>query len=325
MKASMSVRRILREIARRCALASLSLTCLTSCATVSDNAAASSTTIDATSDVLVPVEIRGQQLKLRVDPRTPGYVLLNGSAAQRLGLTRSAMTTFVVGPIAYQGDTSFEDLTIGGIRVNRPVMWFRHEMVEGADGAINPAHLPWDSVTLRLGARRPDERTISLPMQFDSERGLFYSFEFSGETILTRFTLADRPTTATGATAALLAERKGGQWAGDTFMQPVRYDIVRPVREMAFRQPVSVGGFALMHLMVRVSDDLGSYRLPAGVASASMPMENSIVITGRKRRSPVGTANFWLMIGRDDLSRCSEMSYYKRAEKLLLRCSSAGS
>ena len=54
-----------------------------------------------------------------------------------------------------------------------------------------------------------------------------------------------------------------------------------------------------------------------------MPTEvdtDGIVVTGKNKRS-YGAPHFWLMIGRDDLSRCSRISYDSKARKLQLSCS----
>jgi hypothetical protein len=276
--------------------------------------------VDSASDFLITVGIRGETLRLRVDPGAPAYVLLNGSVAHRLGLKRSAGTTFIVGPVSLDGDTSFEQLAFGGERVTRPVMWFNADLVTGADGEINPAHLPWSKVRIRLHPPQGGERLIVIPTEFDRERGLFYPFEYSGETLLTRFSLADRLTSATGASAALIAGRRGGRWSGDVAMEPVRYTIRRPVRELVLGQPLSVNGFLIERLMVRVRDDLGEYRLPSDAVAQGLPVENAIVVTGKRRQAPSGIANFWLMIGRDDLSRCSDIVYDRNAQELLLHC-----
>ena len=203
-------------------------------------------------------------------------------------------------------------------------MWLKGEVVKGADGVINPAHLPWDLVKMRLKAPRPNEQQIELVMRFDKERGLYHEYSFGGQTILTRFTLADKLTTATGAAASVIAKRRNGIWKGDPFTYPVRYGVTRPVRRMVLGQPLSVNGFMLSKMAVRIMDDRGDYRLPVQelpVTVGEQDPDEDILIIGKQRKI-FGAPHFWLMIGSDDLSRCSNISYNNRTRRLLLSCSS---
>jgi hypothetical protein len=294
--------------------------CATTSGTGSDAAAVK--VFDAQSEFIVMAETKGRPLRLKVDTGAPWFVLLNGSVAKSLRLVGTRSATLTIGPVKLKGKTRTQKFTFGGVAATRPVMWFDREAVRGADGVINPANLPWDRVTMRLGQPRANEQIIGLPMQFDRERGLYHKYSFAGQSILTRFTLADSLTTATGAAAAVIAKRKNGLWDGSAFSHPVRYGVVRPVRTMVLGQPLSVNGFTLSELAVRVWDDRGAFRLPEEQLPAD-EIEDEIVIDGKRRRFP-GAAHFWLMIGRDDLDRCSSITYDKRKRRLNLSCSFAG-
>ena len=290
----------------------------TGCASTSSTAAESQ--FDAESDFIVETQVRGRPLRLKVDPGAPWFVLLNASAAKSLRLvgTRSAM--LAIGPLKLKGKTRSENFTFAGVEARRPVMWLKGESVQGADGVINPAHLPWDLVKMRLKAPRANEQQIELPMRFDKERGLYHEYSFGGQLILTRFTLADKLTTATGAAASVIAKRRNGIWDGGTFTYPVRYGVARPVRKMVLGQPLSVNGFVLSKLAVRIMDDRGDYRLPEAELPAEEVEDEDILILGKRRRS-FGAPHFWLMIGGDDLSRCSNISYNNKTRRLILSCS----
>lgn len=279
---------------------------------------------NAQSDFVVDTVVRGQPVRLRVDPGAPWYVLLNASAAKRLGLVGTRGATFAVGPMRLKGKTRSEKITFGTVIASRPVIWFKGEAVKGVDGVVNPANVPHDRVTLRFGTPSSAEKIIELPMRFDQERGLYYELSFGGQIILTRFSLQDELTTATGAAASVIAKRRNGLWEGDIFTHPVRYGIVRPVRKMVLGQPLSVNGLPLSKLTVRVSDDRGSYYLPEQqVAVADVedeaPDEDDVVVTGKRGRI-YGAPHFWLMIARDNLSRCSSISYDIGAKRLRLSC-----
>jgi hypothetical protein len=297
-------------------------TILTSgCATTSSPGSGDEAVFDSQSDYIVETVVRGQPLRLKVDPGAPWYVLLNGSTAKRLGLVGTRGATFAVGPMRVKGKTRSEKLTFGTVQASRPVIWFKGESVKGADGVVNPANVPHDRVTLRFGAPSSAEKIIELPMRFDQERGLYYELSFGGQIILTRFTLQDELTTATGAAASVIAKRRNGIWQGDVFTYPVRYGIVRPVRRMVLGEPLSVNGLSLSKLAVRVSDDRGSYYLPEKYVPDPdiEDDEDDVVVTGKRGRI-YGAPHFWLMIGRDSLSRCSSISYENRSKRLRLSC-----
>lgn len=289
----------------------------TGCASTGSTAVAESQ-FDAASDFIVDAQVRGRPLRLKVDPGAPWFVLLNGSVAKSLRLVGTRPATLAIGPVKLKGKTRTENFTFAGVEARRPVMWFKGEAVQGADGVINPAHLPWDLVKMRIKAPRPNEQQIELPMRFDRERGLYHEYSFGGQLILTRFTLAERLTTATGAAASVIAKRRNGVWKGDAFSHPVRYGVVRPVRNMVLSQPLSVNGFTLSALAVRILDDRGSYRLPEKAIPAEQ-VEEDILVLGKGRRT-FSAPHFWLMIGGGDLSRCSNISYDNKRRRLILSC-----
>ena len=296
---------------------------LTGCASTGSGAIAESN-FDASSDFIVDAQMRGRAVRLKVDPGAPWFVLLNGSVAKSMRLVGTRSATMAIGPMRVKGKTRSEKFTFAGTEARRPVMWLKGEVVQGADGVINPAHLPWDLVKMRIKAPRANEQQIELPMRFDKERGLYHEYSFGGQTILTRFTLADKLTTATGAAASVIAKRRNGIWKGDPFTYAVRYGVTRPVRRMVLGQPLSVNGFVLSKMAVRILDDRGDYRLPVEtlpVVTGEEEGDEDILILGKKQRRTFGAPHFWLMIGSDDLSRCSGISYNNRTGRLILSCS----
>jgi hypothetical protein len=284
------------------------------------------TSLDSQSDYVVEAQVRGRPLRLKVDPGAPFFVLLNDKTAKGLGLVGTKAATLAVGPLRLKGTTRSEKFTIGGVTKSRPVMWVKGHSHADVDGVISPANLPGDRVTLRLRTTTPSERQIRLPMRFDRQRGLYYEFEYGGQLILTRFTLADTLTTATGAAASVIAKRRKGLWDGGPFVHRVRFGVPRPVRRMVLGQTLSLNGFPVNELAVRIQDDRGSYLLP----DKELPTEGNgddedgIIVTGKQQRN-YGAPHFWLMIGSKDLSRCSSISYDNNAKQMLLSCSIAES
>ena len=306
------------------AISSLALL-VSACATgpTAPSAASSETALDPQSNYVVEAQVRGRPVRLKVDPGAPFFVLLNDKIAKELRLVGTKAATLAVGPLRLKGSTRSEKFTIGGVTRSRPVMWVKGQSHAEADGFINPANMPGGRVTLHLRPAKSGEQQIRLPMRFDRQRGLYYEFDYGGQLILTRFTLADSLTTATGAAASVIAKRRSGIWDGGPFVHPVRFGVSRPVRRMVLGKTLSVNGFPLNDFAVRVQDDRGSYLLPDKEIS-SEDDEDGIIVTGKHKRS-YGAPHFWLMIGSDDLSRCSSISYDNNARQMLLSCSIADS
>lgn len=280
----------------------------------------SETVLDADTQFIVEAQARGRPLRLKVDPGAPYFVLLNHDVAKDLRLVGTKAATLAVGPMRLKGSTRNEKFTIGGVTESKPVMWIKGQTVSEVDGVINPANLPADRVILRLQTPRPGEQVIELPMRFDRQRGLYHEFDYGGQLILTRFTLEDPLTTATGAAASVIAKRRNGLWDGGPFVHRVRFGISRPVRRMQLRETLSVNGLPVDQLAVRMMDDRGSYLLPEKEIPSDVEDDEGIIVTGKNRRS-YGAPHFWLMIGRDHLSRCSSISYNSRAKRMILTCS----
>ncbi len=106
------------------------------------------------------------------------------------------------------------------------------------------------------------------------------------------------------------------------FTHPVRYGVLRPVRKMVLGKPLSVNGFMLSQLAVRVWDDRGDYRLTDEQIQTEEEGDEDILVIGKRGRS-FGAPHFWLMVGQDALSKCSSISYDKSSKRLILSCSAA--
>ena len=307
-----------------CLAAAAALILATGCTTTPTlSTPANETILAPSSDYIVDAQVRGRPIRLKVDPGAPFFVLLNDKVAKELRLVGTKAATLAVGPLRLKGSTRSEKLTISGVTKSRPVMWVKGKSVAEADGVINPANLPGGRITLSLRAPGPGEQQIRLPMRFDRQRGLYYEFDYGGQLILTRFTLGDELTTATGAAASVIAKRKNGLWEGGPFVHPVRFGVSRPVRRMVLGQTLSINGFPIRDFAVRIQDDRGQYLLPEkALPTADEEDEDGIVVTSKQKRN-YGAPHFWLMIGRGALSRCSSISYDNNARQMLLNCSTA--
>ena len=297
--------------------------CATTTASTS-GAPVNQTVFDSQSQYIVQAEARGRPLRLKVDPGAPFFIVLNDKVAKELRLVGTKAATLAVGPMRLKATTRNEKMTIGGVTATKPVMWVKGQSLRDVDGIINPANLPGDRITLQIQAPQPNEQVIELPMKFDRQRGLYYEMEYGGQLILTRFTLDDPLTTTTGAAASVIAKRRSGLWEGGPFTHQVRFGIARPLRRMVLGEALSVKGFPVKELSVRILDDRGSYLLPdKEVVTPSEEEEEGVIVTGKNKRN-YGAPHFWLMVGQQDLSRCSSISYDNKAKRMILSCATSG-
>ncbi len=79
-------------------------------------ASAADLILDVASGYLVDAQINGVPVRLRVDPETSGYIILNAHAAQRIGLRRSMLgATTVIGPVRLRGSPRLRALRSAGL------------------------------------------------------------------------------------------------------------------------------------------------------------------------------------------------------------------
>ena len=263
---------------------------------------------------IVEGRINGVPVRLRVDPETAGYIILNGAAAQRIGLRRSmigARTT--IGPVSISGSTKVARVAIGGVEGRRRLIWTDREAAAGADGLIGPADMPFDRVVFRLRQPAAGERTLELPMEFERSAGLFYRSAEGEQPILYQISTIRPDSIATGAAGALLAARYSGTWSGEPGEQMIKYGVVRPVRPLALGQPPAIANVAIPRLVVRTSDNRGNATLPTD-ASAD---PDEIVVTGNVGRQ---RARYHVSLGLDWLSGCSSIAWDNRTRRMTLSC-----
>lgn len=271
-------------------------------------------TLDAASGFILPAEINGQPVRLRVDLETSAYVILNPDAASRIGLEPSLLRAETrIGPVTLTGNSKAAEFRIGGADFRKRIVWVDRPAVEGADGLVGPAELPYRRVTFNLAPPDGDEVEVTLPLQYDAF-GLFHPYPVGEESVKFQFSVLRPYSMATAAAGSVLSVLHGGRWTGDAREQLIRYGVTRPVRPFSLERPVSLSGFEIDDFLVRTSDNRGRYQLAAdGVAD---PEE--LVVTARRasRQRP----SFVVTLGRDRLSACSSITYDNLPRRIILRC-----
>ena len=263
---------------------------------------------------ILPVEVNGRILRLRVDPAAPGYVLLNPEAVARLGLRGSMIGSVThVGPVTLKGGSSAVKMRVGAAASKPRAIWIDRSVAPDADGTISPELLPYDRVIFEIAPPRSGESESRIAMDYAPGIGLVHLYPAGERRIHVAFTLADPRSLSTAAAGALFAGMKGGDWAGPVREEPVRFGVRRPVRPFRLAAPAALGSYEIRSFLVRTADFRGSYQLPPDRADP-----DEIVVTaatkGRQR------ARLYLLIGADALARCSSLTYARAPRQLTLRC-----
>lgn len=228
---------------------------------------------------IVAAQINGHPVRLRVDPGYEGIVL-NRDVAQRIGLQRSIWENDVlVGPVRMEGETGVAPVTIDTATDTRRIIWFDKNVTAAADGIINMAHLPYESVTLQLRPERPGESDIALPTTPDGFWSITHHQLVGDRKIEVRFGLDIPRTVVTASTGAQLASLYGGAWAGEAFPHVIGFFVERPVRPMTFARTVTLGGLPFSRALVRGSDFRGRNALPT-----DPPADPSEIVRHRRCR-----------------------------------------
>ena len=167
--------------------------------------------------------------------------------------------------------------------------------------------------TLRLRPGHPGQRALIFAVEPSEYYGLVHRQRFARETLDFVFGLRRPEALATAAAGAHLARQFGGAWRGEAFMAPATFSVVRPLRRMAFANPIAVGDLRLGAMLVRTADFRGAFVLPEDASSD--PSE--IVVTGRQARS---RARLTVALGSDQLSRCSSIQYDNALGRLTIYC-----
>jgi hypothetical protein len=107
-----------------------------------------------------------------------------------------------------------------------------------------------------------------------------------------------------------IAAAQGGRWNGAPGRSVIVFGIERPVRPLALATPLAIGPLAVVQLGVRTGDG-GS---AAGIREADDPDE--VLVAGGKARPDRDR----LILGRDQLGRCSSLVFDKPRRAIRLTC-----
>jgi hypothetical protein len=261
---------------------------------------------------IIDAWINGQRVRLRVDPESPGYLILNGDAAWRTRLYPTLVpASAIIGPVRVPGASRVAKVSVGGVTSARRIVWTERKAVEGADGIISPAHLPFERVTMQFREPNAGETEAEVPMRFHPSIGLYRPIPFDGSVIHFRISTVRADTLATAAAGALLEREYGGAWLTDSRDMMIKYGVVRPVRSLALARPLIIADQPLPRLLVRTSERRLNETLPSSSEDAE-----EIVVTASRTRPPA----YMVSLGVEWMRSCSSITWNNRSHRMTFRC-----
>lgn len=251
---------------------------------------------------IVEAEINGRPVRLEVDLRLPDVLVLNPSAAERLGVRRIPFVRVSV---------ELDDASIRG-RLARPRLVFPEGGTRAftgvfnvpasrrADGVIGPGALPADVIRIEMKPSEQGEREISFTLA-DAEVWEPHAI-IGGLDMEINFDLAN-PVSVFNRTASARLDEAGAIVADGALVEG---ELLLGLRTQM--QPV------------RTALDFADLALGRTVARTRAPLlgaldQDTIVVEGEGRTPP---PNLW--VGREALASCSSISVDRRTRRLTLSC-----
>lgn len=267
--------------------------------------AQTSITLDAAPVAIIEARINNRPVRLEVDPRMPDMLALSTTASERLGVRRlpfAGVQVGIEGGGMMRGRIARPNIRFGERTARNFAGVFPVPVSTQADGVIGPGSLPYDIVTIRLGADAAQTRDIVLPLE---DADLWYTqAEVGGQNLRVMFDVAN-DASIFNRPAARLFDRAG----------------VIPAAGELVERPVILG---LSTLMQPVTTELTAHGLALGptFARTVSPLlgaleEDAIVAEGEASETPPS-----LVVGRAALRQagCSSISVNRRTRQLTLRC-----
>lgn len=225
-----------------------------------------------------------------------------------------------IGPIFMQGGGAPFRFKMGDHTVESMTRWSDHRFVDKADCGIGPGGLPDPVVRFVLRAPRPGEHVAALPffMQSgtDNDGGIDGRIDVDGNKIGVVFDLQAALSQVTASAAWPIAAAQRGHLEGPVLQAPIAFGIERPVRKLALLRPLQVGPLTIHDLYVRVAD----YGDASRIRTKADPQEldpDAIIVRGYVKRPKYFQR---VVIGTDDLGRCSSITFDKRRKQIILSC-----
>lgn len=269
------------------------------------------------------MKVNGVTGRMRVDPSALPRMFCNPDFAVRAQIVAQGRAALLSDPVDVFGSHGMVSLLLAGRTQEVRANWFDRPYVEGADCVIAPGMIGVGAVRFTTGAATRGERTVALPLNPggpaspDWNGAAATAMRVGDRDVGIGFTFIEPRNIVTARAATRIAVAHGGRFAGDPVREPTLSGRDRQLRRMVLQSPLQVGPLAVGEMQVRVTDWGFAGRIKR-VGEVEAPVDpGDVTVTAQYENTETFQR---LMIGRDQLRRCSSVEVDFRTREIRLTC-----
>ncbi|MEM9310034.1 MAG: hypothetical protein AAGA34_01195 [Pseudomonadota bacterium] len=272
-------------------------------------------------EAIIEVTLNGVPLRLEVEPSLAGPPIVNPDIIAELGLLKWSNRDINFGGRTLTGYVADAVIDFGfGAQAGR-VAWSPNPASTQVDGVIGVHSLPYDRVTFALNPPQPLERPHRFKLKRKRARNytrLGTEIRIEKKTVFIMFSRDIGPNLISAPTANFLATHREGGFVprSDSYVDMV-FDVRRQTRDMRLAAPIVFGDLTIDRFAVRFADH-GRANKVGDIEDGDPRFSDSHILVSRRKRQ--GKPDPLTHIGRDQLARCSRLTFDLKAKMGELSC-----
>ncbi len=275
------------------------------------------------ADATLAMKINGVDGRVRVDPSAVPRLICNPDFAVRAQIVAQGRAVLMTDPADVYGSYGQVALQLAGRAQDVRANWFDRPYVEGADCVIAPEMIGVGVVRFERGSASRGERTVAMPLNPggstspDWNGAAATAVRVGDRDISVGFSFLQPNNSITASAALRVADGHGGRYAGAAVQSVSVSGRERQLRRMVLQSPLPVGPLAVSEMQVRVSDWGSAGRIkPVGTIDPPEDPDDVKVVARFEREETFER----LMLGSEQLRRCSSIVVDFRAREIRLTC-----
>ena len=285
--------------------------------------AADDDTLTIRSEGTLAMTVNGVAGRVRVDPSAVPRLFCNPDFAVRAKIVAEGRAVLMTDPADVFGSYGDVALQLAGRAQTMRANWFDRRYVEGADCVIAPGMIGVGVVRFVSSASTRGERTVVMPLNPggatspDWNGAAATAVRVGDRDISVGFSFLQPDNSITASAALRIADGYVGRYAGGPVTSVSVSGRERQLRRMVLQKPLAVGPLSVTEMQVRVSD-WGSAGRIKPVGTIDPPEDpNDVKVVARFEREETFER---LMLGAEQLRRCSSIVVDFRAREIRLTC-----
>lgn len=275
------------------------------------------------SNETLAMRVNGVGGRVRVDPSAVPRMMCNPDFAVRAQIVAQGRAVLLSDPADVFGSFGAVTLQLAGRKQEVRANWLDRRYVEDADCVIAPEMLGVGAVRFVGGTTSRGERTVAMPLNPggpsspDWNGAAATAVRVGDRDVSVGFTFTQPGNSVTARAATRIAGAHGGRYAGEAVRSVSASGRERQLRRMVLKSPLPIGPLAVSEMQVRVTD-WGSAGRIKPVGTVEPPADpNDVTVVARYEQDDTFER---LMIGSDQLRRCSSIVVDLRAREIRLTC-----